>query len=228
MKKVIVSLLVIILVAAAGVGGWYLWDSLQKEKNKTGELENKIANIEKTDTNEKNNSVASNKETNDVKDDVTTSKKINSNQPFSKEDEITSNGLKLGMSDKEIEAILGEPDSKKSIYEDATGDTVKTVRYEKLGLKIDYRGAEDKDRASDISWDKENIKTARLIKVGSTKEELLNAYSKNSVLRTDGDIIVMGFEGDDPIYAVKDNTKIIFEIINGKVKSISMTYGHMN
>lgn len=45
MKKVLVSLLVIILIVAVGTGGWYLWDSLQKEKNKTSELENKVAKI---------------------------------------------------------------------------------------------------------------------------------------------------------------------------------------
>lgn len=53
MKRVVVSLLVIVIIAVAGVGGWYLWDSLQKEKNKTGELENKLANLETTGSNEK-------------------------------------------------------------------------------------------------------------------------------------------------------------------------------
>ena len=41
MKKVVVTLLIIVIIAVAGIGGWYLWDSLQKEKNKTGELENR-------------------------------------------------------------------------------------------------------------------------------------------------------------------------------------------
>ncbi|MBP3502457.1 MAG: hypothetical protein J6K42_03140 [Clostridia bacterium] len=47
MKKVIVSLLIIVIVAAVGVSGWYLWDSLQKEKEKTGELEKKAIQMEK-------------------------------------------------------------------------------------------------------------------------------------------------------------------------------------
>ena len=65
MKKVILSLIVIILIAAVGGGGWYLWDSLQEEKNRTNELENKIENLvkikesntnsEEKSTNEKEN-----------------------------------------------------------------------------------------------------------------------------------------------------------------------------
>ncbi len=53
MKKVVVTLLIIVIIAVAGIGGWYLWDSLQKEKNKTGELENRLAKLETTGNNEK-------------------------------------------------------------------------------------------------------------------------------------------------------------------------------
>ena len=54
MKKVLISALVIILIAAIGIGGWYLWDSLEKEKSKTSELESKIAKI--TEENDKTSS----------------------------------------------------------------------------------------------------------------------------------------------------------------------------
>ncbi len=54
MKKVLISALVIILIAAIGISGWYLWDSLEKEKSKTSELESKIAKI--TEKNDKTSS----------------------------------------------------------------------------------------------------------------------------------------------------------------------------
>ena len=48
MKKVIWAILIILIIAAIGVGGWFLWDSLQKEKNKTAELENRLVMIVQT------------------------------------------------------------------------------------------------------------------------------------------------------------------------------------
>lgn len=53
MKKFITGLLIILIISAFGVGGWFLWDNLQKEKNRTNELENKIASLNISD--EKNN-----------------------------------------------------------------------------------------------------------------------------------------------------------------------------
>ena len=32
MKKVIWAILIILIIATIGVGGWFLWNSLQKEK----------------------------------------------------------------------------------------------------------------------------------------------------------------------------------------------------
>ena len=46
MKKVIWAILIILIIVAIGVGGWFLWDSLQKEKNKTAELENRLEKVE--------------------------------------------------------------------------------------------------------------------------------------------------------------------------------------
>ena len=46
MKKVIWAILIIFIIATIGVGGWFLWNSLQKEKNKTAELENRLEKVE--------------------------------------------------------------------------------------------------------------------------------------------------------------------------------------
>ena len=93
MKKVIVSLFVIILIAAVGVGGWYLWNSLQKEKNKTEELEKKTAQLEN-----KLNELGGNKDTNQNTD--------NSNQQANsdtyKNDEYNTNDKQDNASTKNL------------------------------------------------------------------------------------------------------------------------------
>lgn len=61
MKKVIWAILIILIIAAIGVGGWFLWDSLQKEKNKTAELENRLEKVESLkDFNEENGNDSTN------------------------------------------------------------------------------------------------------------------------------------------------------------------------
>ena len=54
MKKVVICLIVILIIAILGVGGWFLFDNLQKEKSRTNELESKVAAMESK--NENNNS----------------------------------------------------------------------------------------------------------------------------------------------------------------------------
>ena len=46
MKKVVICLIVILIIAILGVGGWFLFDNLQKEKSRTNELESKVAAME--------------------------------------------------------------------------------------------------------------------------------------------------------------------------------------
>ena len=46
MKKIVYAVLITLIIVGVGIGGWFLYDSLQKEKNKTGDLENRLAKIE--------------------------------------------------------------------------------------------------------------------------------------------------------------------------------------
>ncbi len=69
MKKVIVSVLVVLLIMVVGLGGWYLFDSIQKEKNKNAELENRLIEL-KTISNVENKKINANEEIKKVlKDD---------------------------------------------------------------------------------------------------------------------------------------------------------------
>ena len=71
MKKVILCLVIIALIAVIGVGGWFLWDSLQKEKSKTGELQNKVDAMETRINNADEKDNKDNVDNNDNKDNST-------------------------------------------------------------------------------------------------------------------------------------------------------------
>jgi len=85
-----------------------------------------------------------------------------------------------------------------------------------------------------MSWNNSNLKTARGITVGSTEEDVFSAYPKESILLKDEShpnvdrVIVIGFPGDDPVYAVKDHSKIAITILDGKVVEVVITFGHQN
>ncbi len=61
MKKVLLEILIILLIAVIGFGGWYLIDTVNKEKSKVSELENKVAQM---DSNKSNENLSNNKTTN--------------------------------------------------------------------------------------------------------------------------------------------------------------------
>lgn len=56
MKKVVICLIVILIIAILGVGGWFLFDNLQKEKSRTNELESKVAAMESKNEENENKS----------------------------------------------------------------------------------------------------------------------------------------------------------------------------
>ena len=84
MKKVVICLIVILIIAILGVGGWFLFDNLQKEKSRTNELESKVAAMESK--NENNNSNEPKNEENENKRNSNESKnektKENSTQTY--------------------------------------------------------------------------------------------------------------------------------------------------
>ena len=85
MKKVVICLIVILIIAILGVGGWFLFDNLQKEKSRTNELESKVTAMESKNENnnsneENENKSNSNESKNDSLKGTYESQKINMNE----------------------------------------------------------------------------------------------------------------------------------------------------
>ena len=106
MKKVVICLIVILIIAILGVGGWFLFDNLQKEKNRTNELESKVAAMESK--NENNNSNETKNEENE--------NKSNSNETKNEKNENKSNSNEL-KNEKTKENSTQTYDSLKGTYE---------------------------------------------------------------------------------------------------------------
>lgn len=59
MKKVIMCIVIGLIIATLGVGGFFVFDNFKKEKNRTSELENKIATMEAKSENSNSNEIKS-------------------------------------------------------------------------------------------------------------------------------------------------------------------------
>ena len=214
MKKVIVSLLVIILVAAVGVGGWYLWDSLQKEKNKTGELESKTEQLEN-----KLSELEYKKDIN--QESYTNNTSINKEIKSFNEEDLMFNGVGLNDTLANALATYGENCDKSLQKEDASGENEITYTYKDglivKGLCSDEETDEGRIREIKLS---QNLKTKRNIGVGSTVSDIKKSYKAESILNEDNDMIVVGFPGDTDEYSSKG--RIYFSLQLGKVTEISM------
>ena len=88
MKKVLLGILIILLIAVIGFGGWYLIDTVNKEKSKVSELENKVAQMDSNKSNE--NLSNSNKTTTNSNNSTNSSdyKKIYVGREGNKDDSI--------------------------------------------------------------------------------------------------------------------------------------------
>ena len=80
MKKVVICLIVILIIAILGVGGWFLFDNLQKEKSRTNELESKVTAMESK--NENNNSNEENENKSNSNESKNEKSKENSTQTY--------------------------------------------------------------------------------------------------------------------------------------------------
>ena len=85
MKKVLLIILIILLIAVIGFVGWYLIDTVNKEKSKVSELENKIAQM---DSNKSNENLSSNN------NKITTNSNNSTNSPDHKKIYVGREGNK--------------------------------------------------------------------------------------------------------------------------------------
>ena len=240
MKKILKYTLAIIVVLSMmlAITGCGNKDKDKKEYSKENETIEKQEENNVTD--EKNSTENKDNEENQTKNEknesnITKNNTTKSIKAFSNED-LTINGFKLGESAKAVEAIYDEIPETKTYKQDATGTTITELDYKSVGLKV-YNEFEDIENLEDGEgndgemtsieiYGTSKLQTARGIKIGSSKEEVLKAYPSNSILKSDSvdeNTIIVGYPGSEPVYGSK-NGNIYYFIKNGKVSRILLAY----
>lgn len=246
LSKVIVVIVIVLLIAIIGVSTWMLTDN---ERMK--ELENQISNMNKENSNNEsddnqNSTNTSGKENNItlanniVNGNITNANSTSSNNEVVKsdskkafsEDDLVIESFRLGESAKAVEAVYSDVKSETKFYsEAATGYEVGELNYPSLGLKVTeaYENQDDGD-GSMIGieiYGNSKLETARGIKIGSEKEDILNAYPENAILKSDmideNKTIIVGYPNSEPVYG-SEKGNIYYSLENGKVSNILLSY----
>ena len=229
MKKstgVILVLIIVLLLGVIGVGGYFIIKGNDDTNKKIDELKNEVV------SSRKNSEVTSNTTSENSTSSNTTKNDDNQKSPnivtaFSEKD-LEIGGFKLGESAKAVESKYGTPTSSKQYTEDATGRNIVKLDYESNGLTVENSVSDNNPDGSMIRISihgKSTLQTARGIKIGDSKQKILQSYPSSSILDNGGNTgITVGFPNDDPVYETNKG-KIYFDISNDKVTGITFAYG---
>ncbi len=158
----------------------------------------------------------------------TTEQTKNTTEAFSDDDLVIDGKFRLGESAKAIESNYGDKiTSTNTTMEDATGRELVKIKAESLGLEVENSIEDNNPDGKMIRiriYGNSKFKTARGIKIGDSRENVLNAYPAKSILNKENGNITVGYPGDEPVYE-SDKGKIYFTIEDGKVTQIFYAYG---
>lgn len=229
MKKstgVILVLIIVLLLGVIGVGGYFIVKGNNDTNKKIEELKNEVVSSR---NNSEDTNVATNisSTSNNVKKNDDNKKSSSTVTAFSEKD-LEIDGFKLGESAKALESKYGDPTTSRQYTEDATGRNIVKIDYESKGLTVENSISADNPDGSMIRisiYGKSTLQTARGIKIGDSKEKILQNYPSNSILDNVGNGgITVGYPNDNPVYET-ERGKIYFDINNDKVTGITIAYG---
>ncbi len=196
-SRIILSVVIVLLLAIIGAGGYLLIFKLNKTNNKINELENKISASQvnevrnateqlSTATKNETNNTSNNTVENSTITTTDTSKNNNNTgtENFNMSD-LKVDGITFGSAGEEVLSTFGSDCTSKSYEEGASGNTITELNYEKLGLLVNLRTIQEDGVVDSIYiLNNSKLKTARGIGISSTVDDILKAYKSDSILKT--------------------------------------------
>lgn len=229
MKKSTGVLLLIIIMLLLGiimVGGYFLVKENHDTDKTIQELKNEIVSLKAT-TEYSNIISTTNSISSDLNNNDLNQKTSSSIDAFSEKD-LTIDQFKLGESAKAVVSLYGDPTSSESYTEGATAREISKLEFASYGLTVENETSDNDPDGSMIRitiHGTSTLQTFRGIKIGDSKEKILQSYPSNSILKNEENSgITVGYQNDDPIYETGKG-KIYFEINNNKVSKIICAYG---
>lgn len=145
---------------------------------------------------------------------------------FSKAD-LAICGIQRGMDKVEVKNILGSPETIEEEYENIAGYTVERHLYHKGTTIIEFAELYEEGVlvVHKITTFEKNAILMRNIRIGMSRQEIENKFKSESILQNDAEMMVIGYEGEDPIYATSDKGKIYFYFVNDELVQASISIG---
>lgn len=203
------------------------------EQNKINLTENKTENSTNNILGDKlnqltNNIVVENNTIvpNETVENNTDNNEIDNIKGYSNADAVI-NGIQREMSIEQVKLLLGEPDNVQTEHEVATDYIVQKYFYDNGRTEIDFIALYKPEKyvVHRIKTSSTNGILTRELKIGDTADKVIAAFKEESILYKDTDLIIIGFPGEDPIYATSIKPKIYFRIDNNILTQVSINIG---
>lgn len=192
--------------------------NLIKEENKNNTKEENI-----------NFGLGANKEINNITNNTTQNdnQETNTSTQFTKAD-ASIDGIQREMTIEQVEFIKGKTEKIQNRYDDTIGHNVKKYVFDNGKTEIEFIELYEKDKfiVYRISSEKLGAVLTRNLKIGSKVEEVTSAYDQKSILYKDSSMIVIGYPGEDPVYASTIKPKLYLYIEDGMITGAAVNIGN--
>lgn len=206
-------------------------NTTQNDKIQTqNESKNVLTNIFSDKLNEvkNDNNIIQNNTTinNEIIENVSDNNQTKTIRKFGNTDAVI-NGIQREMTIEQVQLLLGSPENVQTEQEITTDYIVQKYFYDEGRTEIDFVALYESEKYIVHRIKTSNTKAilSRELQVGCTADEVLAAYKEESILYKDTDLIVIGYKGEDPIYATSIKPKLYFKINNNFVTEVSISIG---
>lgn len=141
--------------------------------------------------------------------------------------DATISGVTRNMNEEQVRDLLGVPES---MYkeENIMGDEKLVYVYNSGDTKINFIIAPNGRTyiVHTIYTTSKNSVLPRKLKIGDTAETIVQSFNSDNILYLTDELIVIGYYGENPMYATSLKSKIYFTIKNNMITEVLISIGN--